>query len=94
MRIKTNEDSFACSVLGEFTNWDFNNNYGYYKGVCVTKSGIIELYYQSVEDYEDYATARIVHNNRIYDLRTTDTVTRLGWTRITKKWAKNIWKGL
>lgn len=96
-KVKTNEDSYACSCLGEFTNWDFNSRYGYSFGMCTTKSGIISLYYQPKSkefgNTETYATARIVHNKRIYNLRTNDKVTRLGWTRIVKKWARNIWSG-
>lgn len=94
-KIKTNENSFACSYLGEFTDWDYNSKYGYSKGICVTRLGIIELYYQfKSEDFdvENYATARVIHNRRIYDLRTNDKITSLGWTRIAKKWAKNIWQ--
>lgn len=96
-KVRTNEDNYACSHLGEFTNWSYNSLYGYSNGTCITKLGIINLYYEfESEDFggsANYATARIVHNGRIYDLRTHDKVTSLGWTRITKKWAKNIWKG-
>jgi len=92
-KIKTDENDFA--IGSEWTNWLFNSEYGYYDGVTYTSSGLIKLYYQPKND-EDvfYAKARIAYKGRIYDLRVYNEVTRLGWVRMAKKWAKNIMKGV
>ena len=92
-RVKTKEENFALSSLGEWTNWDKNPEYGYYHGVTYTKNGCISLYYEPKSDEDKfYAYARFVHKGRVYDLRTYTEVTQLGWVRIVKKWARKIWK--
>ena len=91
-KIKTEEDSYALG--SEYTDWDFNYINGYYTGVTYTSHGFINLYYQTEKNRglgEFVATATIIHKGRVYQLKTYSTVTRLGWVRIAKKWAKAIW---
>jgi len=91
-KIKTEEDTLCFSTLGEWTNWNNNKEYGYSMGVTLTRQGMIDLYWQKKdEETFAYATARIIHEGEIYDLRTHDKVTKLGWVRIAKKWARKIW---
>ena len=91
--VKTEEENFALSSLGEWTNWDKNPEYGYYRGVIYTNNGCITLYYQpNSDEHISYADARFIHKGRVYDLRTYSEVTQLGWVRIVKKWARKIWK--
>ena len=88
-KVKTKEFDFA--IGGEWTYWDFNRA-GYYNGIIHTSNGLIKLYYQPKSEEDEFvADARIAYQGRIYEIRTEDEVTRLGWIRIVKKWARNIW---
>jgi len=75
------EDSFG--VGSGWTNWDSNSEYNYSLGTCLTKQGIIVLYWQ-----DDYARARIIHRGRCYALKIDGSITKLGLVRIAKKWAR------
>lgn len=88
-KIKTQTDSFFISNEGEWTSWDLND--GYSTGIIFTYKGMIYLYYQPESDDCPFsASARIIHNRKIYDLSTRQKVTKLGWIRIAKKWAKEV----
>ena len=96
MKIKTSKSSFWN---GEFTNWDYNKEYDYATGECYTKQGVISLYIQGEKHLgtKSAASARLMHKGRIFDINTDldnrkKRITRLGWIRMAKKWAKEIWK--
>ncbi|NVL90743.1 MAG: hypothetical protein HWN69_07090 [Desulfobacterales bacterium] len=89
-KIRTEEDDFA--IGSEWTNWDYNSRHGYYNGIIHTSNGLIKLYYQpKTTGYKFMAIAKLAYNGRIYSLKIEDEVTRLGWVRIVKKWARKIW---
>ena len=91
--VKTEEENFALSSWGERTTWHNNAEYGYCTGVTYMNNGCIILYYEPKSDkHEFYASARLIHKERVYNLRTHTEVAQLGWVRIVKKWARKIWK--
>lgn len=89
MKTKTQESNYAVGT--EYAQWDDNRENGYSFGLCFTKQGFIKLYYQPIKRNWDFcAWAIVIHKGRIRQLITEDEVTRLGWLRIAKKWARKI----
>jgi len=89
-KIKTHERSFSIG-----RGWSSVCYYkeGYYKGLIYTPKGIIDIYISPKPDIgrgNFYAKASILHKGRYYHLKTYAELTKLGWIRIAKKWARKI----
>jgi len=88
-KIKTEEDDWA--IGSEWTNWDYKRT-GYYTGTIYTSNGLICFYYQPKSQEDNFiASAKFTYQGRMYTLNTKDEVTKLGWVRIVKRWARKIW---
>ena len=89
MKIKTWNNS--DSVGRGWTTWYEDSQHYYASGVSYMKNCIIEMFHQpETDDYRPYATARIVHNGKLLGISTQQNVTKMGWVRIARKWARKI----
>lgn len=80
-KIKTTSES--C-VLREWSSWERVSGGGY-SGLCRTRFGLIQMQVRPRS-----ALATFTHMNRRHTLKADNPVTRLGWTRIVKKWVRGI----
>jgi hypothetical protein len=99
-KIKTLESAYSAGY--DWTQWhtkklECRNTCVHHYGICRTKAGYIILRINYVGGKCTWAHADIIHDRVEYVLQTDDKIckaakklTKLGWTRIAKKWARKI----